>query len=370
MMAAFAVGCMDKDNFVQFKEYMNEGGDLPKDELGELQNIIAMIPIILDLETPDPGLKDNVAKKLIGMKDEIKTKIREEKQKTIATKITKSAELLPSKEALDEAPSPQKEELEPEPKPKTVIKQPTKYPDAFRSTKKMQVPEDVEKNASREMMDAKNQTAEQPQSLFAPKQTQTVPEPTTEIKPEPLADKTPVGFVGWIALMLTIILFTILGYFTYSSIDSINRKTAELEDKLNALRSEQATSTNFVNNYISLIEFFNYNDVTVTNLKSPNADEKASAKVLLAFNEKEGLVQFKNVKALLPNQGYQIWMVSKGQSYSLGVYTPSGTEYMRVTAFPFIPKEQVDMIKVTIESNTGSPTPSIQNYLVGSFSSK
>jgi len=26
MIAAFAVGCMDKENFIQFKDYLREGG--------------------------------------------------------------------------------------------------------------------------------------------------------------------------------------------------------------------------------------------------------------------------------------------------------------------------------------------------------
>src|SRR3989339_1848838 len=87
MIAAFATGCMDKENYMQFKDYMDEGGNLPKGELGELQNIISMIPVILDLEKPDPTIKDLVAKKLIGMKEEIKTKIIEGKRKTVGTKI-------------------------------------------------------------------------------------------------------------------------------------------------------------------------------------------------------------------------------------------------------------------------------------------
>ena len=69
MMAAFAVGCMDKENYVQVKEFLDEGGELPERQLGELQNIVAMIPIILELEKPAPEIKDLVAKKLISMKD-------------------------------------------------------------------------------------------------------------------------------------------------------------------------------------------------------------------------------------------------------------------------------------------------------------
>ena len=102
MIAAFAAGCMDKQNYMQFKDYIDEGGLLPKRELGELQNIISMIPVILDLESPDSSIKDLVAKKLIGMKEEIKTKIIEGKKKTTtsATKINKSSTGLSKKNAI------------------------------------------------------------------------------------------------------------------------------------------------------------------------------------------------------------------------------------------------------------------------------
>ena len=351
MIAAFAAGCMDKANFVQFKDYLNEGGELPKGELGELQNIVSMIPIILDLETPDPSLKDNVAKKLIGMKDEIKTRIREERGKTFATRMTTSTAFHDLEPQTDSSEVSTKE----------VKKKATKqYPDTFHSTEKQEIPKEVTKNIAADLKKTEH-IQDQPQSIFAP-QTRTTERP--EIRP-PLPEKASSGLVGWIALILTIILFGIIGYFTYSSVESLNKKVDELESKLTSLRSELATSTAFMNKYISLIEFFNYKDVKIVNLTTPN--ENASARVFLAFNEKEGLVEFKNVKALQPNQGYQLWLITKNQAYSMGVYIPNGNEYMRITDFPFIPQEQILSLKITIESNTGSPTPSVQSYLEGIF---
>ena len=47
MMSAFALGCMDKLNYREFKNHIRRGGNLPKGELGDLQNIIALIPTVL-----------------------------------------------------------------------------------------------------------------------------------------------------------------------------------------------------------------------------------------------------------------------------------------------------------------------------------
>lgn len=62
MISAYAAGCMDKKNFKTFREYMYEGGELPVGELGELQNVISLLPVILELENLIPLLKTRLLK--------------------------------------------------------------------------------------------------------------------------------------------------------------------------------------------------------------------------------------------------------------------------------------------------------------------
>lgn len=350
MMAAFAAGCMDKENFLQFKDYLTAGGELPERELGEMQNIVSMIPIILDVEKPDPALKDSVAKKLIGLQDEIKTKIREARTRTVVLN----------------APPAKKERtktfMETIAGTKTSIRKPT-FTNGDDSPKTKERITSVERQGFAE---TKTETVQmpsarvtgQPQSLFAsqPPQQQAPPQPQEKISS---------GIAGWLAIILVIVLSTLLGYYTYTSINELNSQIDEMKHDITSLRSELASANNFMSSYISLIEFFNYKDVSVANLVSADPNEKGSARIFLAFDQKEGLVQFKNTVMLQPNQGFQIWVVSKNQSYSLGVYTPNGGEYFKLTSFPFLPKEAIELIKVTVESNTGSPTPSVQTYLQG-----
>lgn len=351
IIAAFAAGCIDKDNFAQFKDYLNAGGELPEGELGELQNIVAMIPVILDLEQPDPSIKDSIAKKLIGMQDEIKTRIREEKKKTLQTfeqsPTFNEIKTIAGKTFLKEPFSGTK-----------TTKQFTKPERTTKISEQELLVNDSEEQRSKETNRMENSIPEQPQSLFTHSQ---------QPLPPVVEEKSSSGFAGWMAVILALLFFTILGYYTYTSIDELNNRVETLERDVTSLRSDLATSNNFVSNYISLIEFFNNRDVTVVNLTSFDPNEKSSARLLLAFDQKEGLIQFKNTKPLQPNQGFQVWVVSKNQSYSLGVYSPNGSEYMRLTAFPFLPKEQIERIRITIESNTGSPTPSVQSYLEGSL---
>ncbi len=326
MMAAFAIGCMDKENFIQLKDYVDAGGELPEGALGELQNIVALIPTILEIEKPRETLKDEVAKKLMSLQDEIKTRIREERKKTLLGKTFNN-----------------------------VTKETAKPTFQLSNLTKSTIVKETEVSKKTKTKIDGSVIPEKPLQYITPQQT------------VPQVKERSGGVVGWIALLITIVLFSLLGYYSFTSIESLNKRVEELNHDITLFRSELSRTNNFVNNYLSFIEFFNYKDVIVVNLTSVDPKEKAMARVFLSFDVKEGLIQFKNVKQLPPNQAYQLWAISKGISYSMGVYSPGSNEFIHINAFPFIPKENIEMLKITIESNTGSPSPSVQSYLEGIF---
>ncbi len=325
-----------------------------------------MIPVILELEEPAPEIKDMVAKKLIGIKDEIKAKLIIEKKRTASTftrqsSLTRTSATPPKLSSLTFANratkpvgQPQQEISDEEIKRNLgingdILKQSRvfsqiKEPDQFART---------------------NQKEEPPRIVHQKTEAR-----TAEPEPETQQEKTGSNIAGWIALLLTIILFTVLGYYTFTSVESLRRQVDDLKANVTALQSSLNSANNFMSNYNSLVQFLNYSDIVVVDLSSAIPGEKASAKLLLSFNEKEGLIQFRNVKALSTNQVYQVWMLNRGQAYSLGVYRPSGGEYLKVTSFPFLPKEQIEAFKVTIESETGATTPSNNIYLAGSFTNR
>ncbi|MEG8947808.1 anti-sigma factor [Rosettibacter firmus] len=326
MIAAFAIGCMDKENFIQFKDYVDNGGELPEGALGELQNIVSLIPTILEIETPKESLKDEVAKKLISLQDEIKTRIREERRKTLMGKTFNNY-----------AEKPQKPTFQ------------------LSNLTKSTIVKEEEKEKEKQAKINGSVIPEKPLQYITPQQTL------------PHVKEKSGSIIGWIALLITIVLFSILSYYSFTSIESLNRQIEELNHDITLFRGELSRTNNFINNYLSFIEFFNYKDVIIVNLNSVDPNDKAMARVFLSFDVREGLIQFKNVKPLPPNQAYQLWAVSKGISYSMGVYNPGSNEYIHINSFPFIPKENIEFLKVTIESSTGSPTPSAQNYLIGNF---
>ena len=74
LIKAKTLGCLTKDEDAELNEYMENGKDFPWDVLGEYQNLTAMLPILLQLEVPDTELKDNVARKLYKIIEELKAK--------------------------------------------------------------------------------------------------------------------------------------------------------------------------------------------------------------------------------------------------------------------------------------------------------
>lgn len=67
---AYALGCLDKDDFIQLVEHLESGESFSWQELGEFQNLAALLPSFLRLEEPDVKVKDRVARKLYRLKDE------------------------------------------------------------------------------------------------------------------------------------------------------------------------------------------------------------------------------------------------------------------------------------------------------------
>jgi hypothetical protein len=363
MISAFAIGCMDKANYMQFKDYLSEGGELPQGELGELQNIVSMIPIILDLEAPNPAIKDKVAKRLIGMKEEIKTKIIEEKKKSTRP-LAKTAWIDPPSSHTSLASSEQTKEG-------TFTLGNKK---ASTGTSAFQFGEDNIPSIFDKAGPKKLETITKPkESDTIPRRMEQIPEPdavksqfqSKMAEPEkPVQqEKVSSGAIGWVSILVSIILFSIIGYYTFSTTESMRKQIDDLKSDVSSLRNQQVAANNFIANYTSLIEFFNNKDIVVYNLVSLEETDKASAQILLSFNGKEGLIQFKNAKMLPMGQSYQVWAESKGQSYSVGAYQPTGSEYIKITAFPFLPKEKIDSFKVTVEQKDGAQFPSPKVYL-------
>jgi hypothetical protein len=67
--------CLNESDSEALRISKEVDADFPWKELGEYQNLVALLPVALALEFPVSELKDKVALKLYNMRDEIKAKL-------------------------------------------------------------------------------------------------------------------------------------------------------------------------------------------------------------------------------------------------------------------------------------------------------
>lgn len=67
--------CLNESDSEALRISKEVDADFPWKELGEYQNLVALLPVALTLEFPVSELKDKVALKLYNMRDEIKAKL-------------------------------------------------------------------------------------------------------------------------------------------------------------------------------------------------------------------------------------------------------------------------------------------------------
>ncbi|MEW6653074.1 MAG: anti-sigma factor, partial [Bacteroidota bacterium] len=318
---------------------------------------------------PHTAIKDMVAKKLIGIKDEIKAKIINERNTLVNTNTRLT---LPP---VTEIRLPKPPAVKPQPNTPTFQTHSTTTKTAFHFSEDEFTNTFADENIAKRKTTINKPAAKEPAAhQIADIKSVEVDEPiintkiVTEEARTDIDNKSSSNILPIIGLIISLLLITVLGYYVFSSYQKLNDRLDSLQSELTAVNSQLANANNFVGNYSSLVEFFNYKDINVFSLTSAAANVKSSAKVLLSFGEKEGLIQFRSMPLLQAGQVFQLWMESKGQSYSLGTYQPVGSEYLKITSFPFLPKEQITGYKVTLEQNTSTATPSaplLSSSLIG-----
>ena len=232
MISAYSAGCMDKKNLKTFREYVEQGGEMPVGELGELQNVVSLLPIILELEKPSPALKDKVAKKLISLQDDIKEKIKTTKQstRTAAKTIIRSTNSEEGNEELNltqPTKSTSFETMAPFPTHTTQEKKQTRGTEFYASAKLINPPPPTK-------------------SYDLP------PRSIKDIEKE-TASANSIKFI-WAAIVVSfLILFTGL-IIVYSSKQDYGAQISALEQRINSLQEEVSSTRDFVNRYDELID--------------------------------------------------------------------------------------------------------------------
>ncbi len=307
IISAYTTGCLDKDNYIQFMNYMKEDGDLPKGELGELQNVTALIPTLLELEEPSPELKNLVAKRILEVESVRKQKFKE-------------------------------------------------------TVEKKQDPEVVFNEASpdRSGEDQADETS------GGDKQTESKPVADAE----ELVNDKPVkhGILPWILLGVIGLLLIVVGIYFFIINSELRDEITDINSRLQGYQNEVVQTNKFINEHIELIEFLNYKNVEVVNFMPTDIKQDAYGKLFISLDAGEAILQLKNMPKITSRESFQLWMVNENQSFSLdSVYPSPGVEYYKINNLPSFDKKDIAMFRITKEIRGGNETPQGPLYLFGAF---
>lgn len=310
IISAYTTGCLDRDNFIQFMNYMREGGELPKGEMGELQNVTSLIPTLLELEEPPPDLKNQVAKRILELEAERKKKVKK-------TAVPKT-------------------------EPEVVVDNKTKTREKTSATEVLK--EEVNKDKTKTFEKIEKHDVDQKEK---------VPES---------------NLIPWIILgVVSLVLVISTVYFLFMN-NALKDEVADIKIQLSSFQSEVVQTNKFVNEHIELIEFLNYKNVEIVNFQPTENKPDAYGKLFISLDVGEAILQLKNMPRLTSRESFQLWMVNETQSFSLGTVFPNpGVEYYKIKNLPSLDKKDILMFRITKEVRGGSDTPQGQLFLFGAF---
>ena len=101
LLQAKALGCLDPEDDALFTKLMKEDENFPWQELGHYQNLVAFLPTLLDIEVPEPEVKDAVARKLYELGEKNKV---EKDENVKQNRIAKEAEIEEDGFVIEEGP--------------------------------------------------------------------------------------------------------------------------------------------------------------------------------------------------------------------------------------------------------------------------
>lgn len=428
LIYAGVLGCLDRADQTKLNEYLKAGGELPPN-LGEFQNIAAMLPIILQAENPDPKLKDKVARKLYRIKDEIRAKAAADKtdaspaeifynnsrenrkssstlenklsttepEKLIITESDQEIEPAEEQQVSSETPEPEdttpkqisgeidNEDFEPVTPSRNTF-------ESYKSTREKVLEgnfEDVpeEKPQEEEKPDAKVPasdkvktyervvTKERPAYRTSTRETPYMKTSTRDrgksfekaYKRRYVTEETSSKNKG-IAFWLTISLFSILLLALLVFYLNFSSEIKDLKFTNNNLSQQVNDLSVKFNSTQEIQSILESPDVKIVNLEGTGINPGGKGKIILSIAQNKGYLQLSDMPALGRSNAYQLWMqMPDGRYFSLGVFSPSG----RVQYFPFkIPQSQQNNITeflVTEESSNGADQPGNKVFLTGSL---
>jgi hypothetical protein len=384
----FSLGCLDKEEKKKLKEFIEGNGDFNFQELGEYQNLVSLLPCILNIETPEALLKDDVARKLYRLKDEIKTrrnknksdlKIKEQTKENTNNIQTEKPGFETSNE-FDDIPLFDSANREEEDWKEESIKKPQGTVDRTRDMShlyKTYNPEDnvkgEEKYSPEENPDFEQEKeTEEDFHINKNPNNMRVQEDNIEniirgtnpptFKPETANHKKYYSIMLVVFLLFFVVVVGLMiGYWKISS------DVKEYKNDVEKLNKQISSLTMRLSSSQEIDQMLQSPNVQIINLKGTNLNSSGYGKLIISPEKGSGYIQLAQMPALPEDKTFQLWISVSGNFMPLETF--HATEKMEYYSFkmPNIPHGYDVSFLITEELAGGSKTPGKKVFLTGNM---
>ena len=319
LIYAYSLGCLDNEELRRLREHLNSGENHNIQELGEFQNLVSLLPSTLKIENPDPQLKDNVAKKLYRLKDEIRAQRQKNKPSSNVQEATG--------EKVQDSSQEEQERLNPE----------------YKAINSASAEENDAQKLDEEPIDLSS-NMEIP--LFRPM--------------TPIKKNSTLMIFGVVLFFLLAIGITL----TYLN---ISVKTSNLDNEVDKLKNEVGNLNIQLISNLEIQKMIQSPDVQMINLRGTSLDPNSFGKLIIGLDKGAGYIKLAQMPAIQGDNIFQLWVNISGSYLSLKTIQASDTMGFYSFRMLTLPKGNDINFLITEEPLSGSTTPSSKVYLRGTF---
>lgn len=420
LLYAFSLGCLSKDDFDLFVSILENGEQFAYEELGEFQNLAALLPAILNIENPAPEVKDKVARKLYRLQEEIKSKkeaeqISEQPQPKLALEHFPPAQTIPEpkKEDISSVFEEKMEAEISEPRHSTIeeFESVSALPDKLEIfMEKQEIKPDTEDDELERHKISNTETGEfevvtsskQSKEFLRPPQKTQIRErlrtdlskektfenssgtssndaeakEKNELKPliEEPAEKKDVakepdepkkksyfGTLVVILLFLLLITIAVVSYFTImKEVDGFKLEINNLNNSINELQTK-------VGGNEAINKIIDSRGVFIAQLSSADFNSAAEAKVFLSGESGEALFRISNLPPLSGESVYHVWINAGNTFESLVSFNAEDKPFtIRASVRSDLIQPGTE-IRITVENSSGADRPGSKIILQGAI---
>ena len=321
----FVLGCLKEDEIINAYNDFRSSEIFPWKLLGKYQNLVSLLPIILDLENPTEELREKIISQLIKPKEEINNSTL---QTNSIIGESRMEDIEPQDETTEQG-----------------------------ETETIENSEDIVLTLHHK---EENDEAEQAEMF---KSIEESIEGIKHIDPEYIRferHKNYTGLITFIFVLIFIVATTIAYLFYKDRSDYYESQINSLNESLQEFEKEDL-------NKPEIPGIGELNKPQTVELKNTGIVSSADGKIIFSFQDKKGYLYLHHLPLLTFDKSYQLWGNFSGDFISLGLFKVSAKpDYYPFTLPATVVEDPVEFY--LIESTaSGSKRPGNKIYLKGKF---